>query len=108
MNRPHRDITVRIVREYENLAMTDEATGKGAMARIKSSGFIIALALLAPAARAGDCKIENIDGRSVQTCDNGYVETRDGRRTHAYGVRNGGVGRYPGHAPPPWALERQR
>lgn len=75
---------------------------------VKRHACALAITLLATNARAGDCKIENIDGRSVQTCDNGYVETRERGHAQFYGIRNGGVTRYPGHWNPPWAFERRR
>jgi hypothetical protein len=62
--------------------------------------------LVSPAI-AGDCKIQNIEGRSVQTCDNGYVETTGRNGTRSYGIRNGGVDRYPGNSIPSWAIERR-
>lgn len=64
--------------------------------------------MIAGPALAGSCKIQSIDGRSVQTCDNGYIETtgRGGvRRT--FGIRNGGVERYPGNSVPAWAIQKR-
>lgn len=78
-------------------------------------GIVLRLAIVTSAmlcvrlALAGDCKIQSINGQSVQLCDNGYVETtgRSGR-TRSFGIRNGGVERYPGNTAPSWALERRR
>lgn len=78
------------------------------MAIVRFFVWFFLLALWAWPAGAGDCKIRNVDGRSVQTCDDGYVETRGAGRTQVYGIRNGGVARYPAHTPPSWALERRR
>ena len=67
-----------------------------------------AMLYLCPAI-AGDCKILSINGQSVQVCDNGFVETTGrGGQTRSFGIRNGGVKRYPGNTVPPWALERRR
>jgi hypothetical protein len=67
----------------------------------------LALLLAASPAVAGSCKIQSVNGESVETCTNGYVEVNGphGRRT--YGVRNGGFDRFPGLGVPSWALERR-
>ena len=88
--------------------MTHRWIGRVAAVIVTIFTWLLALALWASPVRAGDCKIQSVDGRSVQTCDDGYLETRGAGRTHVYGIRNGGVARYPGHTPPSWALERRR
>jgi hypothetical protein len=69
--------------------------------------LITILALATAPAFAGDCRYGNYAGQSVVSCDNGYVESRGARGVRSYGYRNGGFDRYPGQAPPPWALERR-
>lgn len=84
-------------------------TGKlNDMSDIRQYILVILLAAPTATAMAGDCKIQNINGQSVQTCDNGYAETtgRDGTRT--YGIRNNGAERYPANAAPPYAIDRRR
>jgi len=70
---------------------------------------MIMIGMLSAPAVAGDCKIQSVNGQSVQVCDNGYVETtgRGGVR-RSFGIRNGGVERYPGNSVPAWAIERRR
>lgn len=68
---------------------------------------VFVLAFLADNASAGDCKIESLDGRSVQICGDGYVETRGRGQAHMYGVRNGGVARYSGNSAPAWAIKQR-
>lgn len=69
--------------------------------------IVTILALAAAPAFAGDCRYGNYAGQSVVTCDNGDVESRGPRGSRSYGIRNGGFDRYPGYAPPPWALGRR-
>jgi hypothetical protein len=65
------------------------------------------IALAAAPAFAGDCRYGSFAGRSVVSCDDGYVESRGARGSRSYGVRNSGFERYPGQAPPAWAMERR-
>lgn len=67
----------------------------------------IVLALTAAPAFAGDCRYGSFAGRSVVSCDNGYVEVHGRHGSRSYGIRNGGFDRYPSHTPPPWAMERR-
>ena len=70
-------------------------------------GVVLALAQTLSPATAGDCKIQSVNGQSLQMCDNGYVEAHGRGETRIYGIRNGGVARYPRNSPPPYALERR-
>lgn len=70
--------------------------------------IIVILALAAAPAFAGDCRYGSFDGRSVVTCDDGYLETRGARGSRSYGIRNGGFERYPGSYLPGYAHERRR
>ncbi len=51
---------------------------------------ITILALTASPAFAGSCRYGSFAGQSVESCDNGYVETHGPRGSRSYGIRNGG------------------
>jgi len=69
----------------------------------------VMLALLMSPAIAGSCKIQSVNGQSVQVCDNDHIETRSRYgQTRSSGVRNSGVPRYPGSVVPAWAIQNRQ
>ncbi len=67
----------------------------------------IIIALATAPAFAGDCRYGSFAGQSVESCENGYVETHGRHGSRSYGIRNGGFERYPRQVVPAWALERR-
>jgi hypothetical protein len=73
----------------------------------KNRALALALALAASPAVAGDCRYESVNGQTVQTCDDGFVETQGPHGRRSWGVRNGGFARTLGQAAPSWAIENR-